>query len=174
MEKRLTLAVSASLIGEQGGPEVLKSFHREVNDTQCLLGFFLLCIRHTGQGCRDKMVMVEWRFPVHPCLGMCVGADGQDSTAKELRVVWRDFGGSFQKILFGCVQDAPRREGSRQPTCLISLWFMGYGVYYPSSCLGLGGAQTYIFSFLFLFFLYALPKSLYTASGKTSSVFNAL
>lgn len=97
MEKRLTLAVSASLTGEQGGPEVLKSFHREANNTQCLLGFFLLCIRHTGQGCRDKTVMVEWRFPVHPCLGMGVGAEEQDSTAKELRVGRRDFGGSFLK-----------------------------------------------------------------------------
>lgn len=65
MEKRLTLAVTASLTGQQGGPGVLKSTHGEANDTQYYLGFFLLCIRHTGQGCRDKMVMVEWRFPVH-------------------------------------------------------------------------------------------------------------
>lgn len=95
MEKRLTLTVTASLTGEQGGPGVLKSTHGEANDTQCYLGFFLLCIRHTRQGCRDKMVMIEWRFPVHPCLGMCVGAEGQDSIAKGLRVGRRDFGGSF-------------------------------------------------------------------------------
>lgn len=77
MEKRLTLAVTASLTGEQGSPGILKSIHREANDTQCYLGFFLLCIRHTGQGCRDKMMM---------------GAEGQDSTAKELRLGRRDFG----------------------------------------------------------------------------------
>lgn len=44
-----------------------------------LLGFLLLCARHIGLRCRDKMVMLERRIPVcHLCLGMIQGADSQD------------------------------------------------------------------------------------------------
>jgi hypothetical protein len=77
-----------------------------------LLGFLLAwCQTHRAEY-RDKMMMLERRFPVcHFWLGMGRGADSQNSTTNGLRVGRREFGESFLQVPVGSGQDASGWRG---------------------------------------------------------------